>query len=189
MERSESISFLAKALVEFNKKSVVVVKDSLNPHFRNKYASLSAIIDATAKPLAECGLAVIQLPCDGDRLTTILLHTSGEYISETYTMKPQKNDPQGQGSAITYQRRYALGAILNLNIEEDDDGTAASHQPNGTKKESPPTTEKPWLSEDQLQQALKRITDGDKGVYQKVISSFQIKKEHRQKLDEALKVA
>jgi hypothetical protein len=44
-------------------------------------------------------------------------------------MTPSKNDPQGLGSAITYQRRYALGAILNLNIDEDDDGNQASAKP------------------------------------------------------------
>ena len=37
-------------------------------------------------------------------------------------MTPTKNDPQGAGSVITYQRRYALGAILGLNIDEDNDG-------------------------------------------------------------------
>ena len=54
------------------------------------------------------------------------MHSSGEYIGETYVMTPTKNDPQGLGSAITYQRRYALGAILSLNIDEDDDGNEAN---------------------------------------------------------------
>lgn len=191
MERSESITALAKAMVEFNQKMVRVLKDSVNPHFKNRYASLSAIIEATSKPLSECGLVVIQLPCDNDRLTTLLLHCSGEYISETYTMKPQKNDPQGQGSALTYQRRYALGAILNLNIEEDDDGHMAS-QSNGVKqpqsqesKGDRPQPDKPWLNEKQLAGVLERIKAGDKEVYQKTVSAYLMKKEYRQKLDEA----
>ncbi|MEG2219786.1 MAG: ERF family protein, partial [Muribaculaceae bacterium] len=50
----------------------------------------------------------------------------GQYISDTYTMRPVKNDPQGLGSCITYMRRYALGAILGLNIDEDDDANKAS---------------------------------------------------------------
>jgi excinuclease UvrABC ATPase subunit len=42
------------------------------------------------------------------------------------SLTPAKNDPQGQGSAITYMRRYALSAILGIATEEDDDGNAAS---------------------------------------------------------------
>lgn len=122
MNKSESIQELSKALIQFQGKLVTVKKDGKNPHFGNRYASLSAIIEAVQKPLTECGLAVIQLPSGVNNLETILLHTSGEFISETYEMHPVKNDPQGVGSAITYQRRYALGSILCLNIDEDDDG-------------------------------------------------------------------
>jgi hypothetical protein len=50
------------------------------------------------------------------------MHTSGEWLSESYEMVPSKNDPQGAGAVITYQRRYALGAILGLNIDIDTDG-------------------------------------------------------------------
>jgi len=42
-------------------------------------------------------------------------------------LAPIKSDPQAQGSAITYARRYAVGAILSLNIDEDDDANAATH--------------------------------------------------------------
>jgi hypothetical protein len=120
---------LSKALIEFQSKLIKVKKDSKNPHFGNKYASLSQIIEAIQQPLAECGLTIIQLPVGECQLETILLHTSAEWISETYTMRPQRNDPQGIGSMITYQRRYALGAMLNLNIEEDDDANTASESP------------------------------------------------------------
>ena len=40
----------------------------------------------------------------------------------------KENDPQAMGSAITYARRYALGAILGLNIDEDDDGEKAMNR-------------------------------------------------------------
>jgi hypothetical protein len=61
------------------------------------------------------------------------MHVSGEWISATYEMKPTKDDPQGAGSVITYQRRYALGAALGLNIDEDDDGNKACIPPKITK--------------------------------------------------------
>ena len=135
MNKSETISELSKALVLFQGKLIKVKKDSTNPFFKNKYASLSNIIEGTQSALAECGLAIIQLPAGVNQLETILIHESGEYISETYEMRPTKNDPQGLGSAITYQRRYALGAILCLNIDEDDDGNKAS-EPEPKKKEA-----------------------------------------------------
>ena len=134
MNKSETISELSKALVLFQGKLIKVKKDSTNPFFKNKYASLSNIIEGTQEELAKCGLAVIQLPAGVNQLETILIHESGEFISETYEMRPTKNDPQGLGSAITYQRRYALGAILCLNIDEDDDGNEAS-KPETKKKE------------------------------------------------------
>jgi hypothetical protein len=129
MEKSETINKLTAALVKFQGQMLKVGKDSINPHFKNRYASLSTIIEATQKPLADCGLAIIQLPEGENCLRTMLVHESGEFISESYRMTPSKNDPQGLGSAITYQRRYALGAILNLNIDEDDDGNQASAKP------------------------------------------------------------
>ncbi|MFA5727735.1 MAG: ERF family protein [Saccharofermentanaceae bacterium] len=128
MKTSESIKQLSQALCDFHAKEISIKKDAVNPFFKMKYATLSAIIKATKKELNECGLSVIQLPCEGFKLETILLHSSGEFISEVYDMKPTKDDPQGQGSRITYQRRYAIGAILNLDIDDDDDGNQASKQ-------------------------------------------------------------
>lgn len=137
MNKSDSIANLSKALVMFQAKELSVKKEATNPFFKNKYASLSQIIEAVQAPLAECGLAILQLPAGSNQLETILIHESGEYISETYEMKPAKADPQGVGSAITYQRRYALGAILCLNIDEDDDGNAGSKPDNKPPKQEP----------------------------------------------------
>jgi hypothetical protein len=71
-------------------------------------------------------LAISQFP-DGNALTTIILHAdSGEWMESSYVMPVAKqNDPQAMGSAMTYARRYALGSILNLNIDDDDDGEKA----------------------------------------------------------------
>lgn len=126
MERSESITKIAAAIGDFQKKVGKIKKASNNPFFKSKYASLADILDVIQEPLAESGLSILQMPVEEYKLQTILLHTSGEYISSTYTMIPVKNDPQSIGSCITYQRRYAIGAILCLNIDEDDDGNKAT---------------------------------------------------------------
>jgi len=127
MTKSESIANLAKALCQFQGMGIKVGKEEINPFFKNKYASLANILDTIAKPLSECGLSFTQFP-DGKSLTTILMHSSsGEWIESTYEMPIAKpNDPQAVGSAITYARRYAIGAVLGLNIDDDDDGNGAA---------------------------------------------------------------
>jgi hypothetical protein len=137
INKSESITKLASALIGFQTDVSAIKKDSSNPFFKSKYASLSQVLDGIKKPLIDNKLAVVQFPRGEHELVTIILHESGEYLEESYKMTPSKNDPQGLGSAITYQRRYALCSCLGLNIEEDDDGNAAS-QPvaNGAPKKS-----------------------------------------------------
>lgn len=56
----------------------------------------------------------------------MIMHSSGEWISEVVTTRSQKDDPQGLGSALTYLRRYALAAVVGVTATEDDDGNAAS---------------------------------------------------------------
>lgn len=137
MERSESIKELSKALVEFHKKVGKVIKDAKGYNYR--YATLSNILDVIQDPLNECGLSVIQLPQGDHELVTILTHISGEFISNTSRMVPKEDNPQQRGSCITYQRRYSLGAILCINIDEDDDGAAAS----GIKNPQKPQPQQP----------------------------------------------
>lgn len=124
---------MSKALTSFHQRISKIGKDSKNPFFKSKYASLSTILDAIETPLCESGLSICQFPTGQNGLTSILMHESGEWISAEYEMKPVKDDPQGRGSCITYQRRYALAAILSLNIDEDDDGNKASHSGNANK--------------------------------------------------------
>jgi len=138
MEKSESIKNLAIALCKFQGTVEKIVKTATNPFFKSKYASLADILDVIREPLQLNGLSFVQFPEGESGLTTMLMHESGEHMTATYIMKPVKNDPQGQGSAITYQRRYALGAILGLNIDDDDDGNGASKQPTPQKQTVPP---------------------------------------------------
>lgn len=126
MTHSESIKEIATALVKFDAEVAKIKKGSENPFFKNKYARLPDILDAIKEPLNKCGLTVKQFPVGSHQLSTLVMHTSGEWLESTYEMRPSKDDPQGEGSRITYQRRYALGAVLGLNIDEDDDGNKAS---------------------------------------------------------------
>lgn len=149
MEKSAIITELATALASFQKDIKAVGKDGNNPFFHSKYATLENVISTIREPLAKVGLSYSQFPAGVNGLTTILMHESGEWMSATVTMSPKKTGlytreelartpgliqeyditPQAQGSAITYMRRYALGAILGLATEEDDDGNEASTAP------------------------------------------------------------
>ena len=128
MQKSESIGALAAALAKGQGQMRHAVKDSVNPHFKNRYADLASVWDAVRDPLAANGLAIVQLIEDGEHgphVTTTLLHASGEWIASGYTIPASKADAQGYGSAITYARRYALAAICGI-AQDDDDGQAAA---------------------------------------------------------------
>jgi hypothetical protein len=136
-------STLAEALVAFQGEVGAVAKDSKNDFFKSKYADLAAV-KAEAQPLlTKHGLGVIQEPgylVVGDKVhdtltTTVIFKQGGVQDgngvkSSTMILRPVKSDPQGQGSAITYARRYAFMAVLGLVADDDDDdGNAASAPP------------------------------------------------------------
>ena len=58
-------------------------------------------------------------------LTTLLMHSSGEFIGSYMTAKPAQENPQVLGSMLTYLRRYALASVVGV-VSDDDDGEAAT---------------------------------------------------------------
>ncbi len=130
MEKSDQINDLATALAKAQAAIMPAAKDGTNPHFRSKYASLGAVWEACRAPLNSNGLSVVQMPADAGPervgLTSMLIHTSGQYIACTYSTKLQQDNAQGVGSALTYLRRYGLAALIGIVADEDDDGNAAS---------------------------------------------------------------
>lgn len=130
MEMSADISAWAPAFVEAQKAMGDVIKTKRNDHFKSKYAELADVIDAVQGALNANGFSIIQ-PVSTEaggtvvRITTMLLHKSGQWMRSTLAMRPVKADPQGVGSAITYGRRYGLMAMTGV-APEDDDGNAAS---------------------------------------------------------------
>lgn len=139
MQKSESIKNLAESLVKFQAVMTPVKKEAENPFFKSKYADLASMIEAIRKPLSDNGLSFSQFPSGENGLTTILMHSSGEYILEEFKVTPVDAKPQSLGSAITYARRYSLGAILGIATEEDDDGAAASGTTIATEARRYPT--------------------------------------------------
>ena len=137
MDKSESIENLAKSLIKVQSKLKGARQDSKNPFFNSKYADLSSVWEACRGLLAENELAVIQTTDIGENhqlvVETILVHSSGEWISGQIPMILAKQDPQGIGSAITYGRRYGLSAIVGI-CPEDDDAESAMNRPDSSAK-------------------------------------------------------
>lgn len=144
MKTSDQIELLFKALVAAQAEAQHANFDSLNPHFRSKYASLAEVIDTLRPVMAKHGLAVLQLPGwredRGHVLCNRVLHESGQWLEEEIVLTPVKTDPQGLGSAITYAKRYSLPGFFMIASEEDDDANAASHGPQVTPKQASEST-------------------------------------------------
>ena len=134
MEMSEQIGELAKALAKAQAMIKNAAKDSTNPHFKSQYADLASCWEAARVPLSSNGLSVAQgisrienkVAC-----TTILMHESGQWLKDTMPMTPQQQTPQGDGSCVTYVRRYTFCAMVGIS-QGDDDGNEASDK--GTQK-------------------------------------------------------
>jgi hypothetical protein len=113
------------------------------------------------------------------------VHSSGEWMEATYTMHPVKQSPQDLGSAITYQRRYAVGAVLSLNIDDDDDANSASGrsqqsagQNNGQQKD-----DKPWLNKNtkEFNGAVAKLQKGETTLA-KIEAFYKLNKEVKAEL-------
>lgn len=125
-------------------------KDTTNPFYKSSYADLASVWDACREALSRNELAVAQTTdiVDGQIvLKTVLLHSSGESLTGILpVMIGDKPTAQALGSAITYNRRYALSAMVGIAPEEDD-GNAANESPMKKWAKAPPpeTTDKEKL--------------------------------------------
>ena len=106
----------------------VVKKNAKNPHFKNTYADLNALIDAVEPILLEKGLILLQPIKDGKVYTQIIDIDNGEMI-ESFIELSQNLTSQAIGSQITYYRRYQISSILLLMADDDDGQLASKPQP------------------------------------------------------------
>lgn len=131
------------AIVAFREDVGTIAKDGSNPHFKSRYATLPGILDAIAGPMKKHGLTFHQMPDGLGRLMTVIAHRDGGHIEGVIEMRSPDDKAQTYGSMITYSRRYALVTMLGLNVDEDDDGNAASAvKPKAAKAD--PTNEQPF---------------------------------------------
>ena len=120
---------IATALVKAQRAYGPALKTSTNPHFRSKYADLSACIEAVIDALNDNGIFLLQknYDCaDGVMVETVFVHESGEMLECGIVHFPAtKRDSQGYASCLTYARRYSIMSACGI-APEDDDGNAAT---------------------------------------------------------------
>lgn len=144
---SEQVDQLAAAMVKAQGALPVIPKTKQakiatknGGEYRYSYADLEDVVTATRPILRDNGLCVKQYPTAAG-LITLVMHESGQYVGAEMVLAPQ-DTPQGQGSALTYARRYAYCAALGIVADEDDDATAAQHATAGSDD-----TPRPWPTE------------------------------------------
>lgn len=148
MLKSDSIAKIMPALVKAQSEMSQPKKDSDNPFYKSKYADLSSILEACQPALNANDICIIQpITRENDKsmVETLLFHSSGEFIGCLTEIKNTKpNDPQAEGSGITYARRYGLQSLLGLSAV-DDDGNKASNLTPENKPSYKQTKEQPKL--------------------------------------------
>lgn len=148
---------LAAALAAFQAEAPTVSKGKTakvptksGGSYSYTYANLADVVEAAYPLLSKHGLSFSCVPRTTERgyeLAGILLHSSGESLEGSLPLSG--NTPQELGSALTYMRRYLLGAMTGLVTDDDDDGAAASRRP-----QAPARKETGEVATDAQQRAL-----------------------------------
>lgn len=207
IEHSEDIKDLAKALAAFQGEIGVVEASAKNPFIGNMYVPLPKLIDHVKPVMAKHGLSIVQIPSSPAEthvltdekgaktyvsyiaLTTMLMHSSGQWIKGTITLPFGKQKglslAQAAGAVITYLRRYALSSALRVASDEDLDGYENPEKVGGTVGDS---TKKSELSASGSSRAeiVSRIvelykqptfTDSDRAALKGLISGLKSNEE------------
>jgi hypothetical protein len=169
MKTSNEINELAAAMAIAQGQMGAAYKNSSNPHFKSSFADLASISDVIKKPLSDNGLSVVQFPINNEQgvaITTRVMHKSGQWIEESFGIKPVKAGPQEYGSLISYFRRYALAAIFAIPQTDDD---ANSIQLAAEAPQKPVDA----ITGDQVK-ALVNLLDGDEKLRTQLMDAYGI---------------
>ncbi len=167
MNQSENINELATALAKCQGEMEAAIKDSINPHFKSKFATLYSIWESCRKPLSNHGLSVVQTMSyleDKLCLTTKLMHSSGQWLSSVTPVISARNDAQGIGSALSYFKRYSLSALLGICTRDEDDDAEAAMPKDRPEKKPEKKVEKPkdeFISKQQAEELSSILDDCD----------------------------
>lgn len=130
MEQSEDTDSLDKALEAFQEEFGFVKATKENPFLKNKYADYNTVVAKCRPGLKKHGLqvkqAVVHIGEKGAIYTKLKHIESKQFYASTSPLTHKETDPQSQGSAITYMKRYSYIAMLDILVDADDDGNLAN---------------------------------------------------------------
>jgi hypothetical protein len=129
IDSKELFTDLVKALAEVKN----LKKTGENPHFKSSFVTIDVITDHVRPIMAKHNLGVMQdVFGNGDMIvvSTMIIHNTGQWMQQEGLVVPlAKKDAQTAMGAVTYARRYALLAMLNIvGSDEDDDGNSAGKE-------------------------------------------------------------
>lgn len=158
-----------------------ITKDGANPHFKSKYITLDNINNAVNPVLWENGLYLTHKTNAGVLVTEV---TDGvnSITTEWVLTTIQNGTAQNRGSELTYAKRYNISALLNLAVDEDDDGNLASSvTPKQEKTEQIPLDESTVLdliseaeTQEQLAKLWGELSEKDKPRYKALFTTKRL---------------
>lgn len=124
---------IKRIIQEARKTFPPILKGGFNPLYKSKYPKLEDILTAIEEPFEKFGLFLSNSFINDERgyfLIVAITHLeTGDSIKAEIPLLMAKNEMQPYGSAVTYARRYALCALLNIIVEDDDGNATSSNQP------------------------------------------------------------
>lgn len=172
---------LLTALAAFQRSVKPIVKDTVNPFFKRKYAALDTIQKHIRPDLDAAGLVVVQ-SCqfneNGLYVETKVIHVeSGEAMSSVFPVIAKGESAQDYGSAVSYAKRYSLTGLLNLIVaDEDDDANSVSRPPEA----------KPALNDETLSSMLEYVSKGKSAEVTRALNKYSVSPEQTKVITDAI---
>ena len=119
---SETITEFSKSYPAAQAEVEDLEKDAINTHTEKGYATLGATLAAVLPAFNKHGFAILQFPTTNGalvKITTRVLHSSGEWMEFDLVMRAESEAHQKVGTAITYGRRYSIQPITGIAPIED----------------------------------------------------------------------
>ena len=154
----------------------VVKKNAKNPHFKNTYADLNALIEAVEPILLSKGLILLQPIKDGKVFTQVIDTETFEMVESNIELTPNLT-AQALGSQITYYRRYTLQSLMSLQSDDDD----------GQKASAPQAITKPICSAAAFEKAVTRYEGLELDVFDKLKTAYTLTAQQQLEINEITK--
>jgi hypothetical protein len=154
----------------------VVKKNAKNPHFKNTYADLNALIEAVEPILLSKGLILLQPIKDGKVFTQVIDTETFEMVESSIDLTANLT-AQALGSQITYYRRYTLQSLMSLQSDDDD----------GQKASAPQAITKPICSPAAFEKAITRYEGLELDVFDKLKTAYTLTAQQQLEINEITK--